>query len=184
MNVQIQLNPGDYVAFAEAFYARTPGGRTVRRMNDRTTLLGFCVVAALALFIGGEDVSWLFRICVLAITGAVFGGLNMMTVRTIRRRCRRMLRATPNKAFFAPTEVSIGATGIETESEYLTSRTKWTGVENIVETEAHIFISLGVLGLFIIPKRCFLNTEEAHQFCDAACGFKKGAEETLAVDGV
>ena len=178
MQVQVQLTADDYVASIRAFYSKAPGGRRVRKLNKRSFLLTFCVCASVILLLPPEGMPWPVKAGTIVLLGAICLGFYVFVPRSMSRRARRMLRASPNRAYFAPTTLIMTAAGITAESEYITSHTKWVAVDIIIQTEAHIVISLGVWGGFTVPKRCFANNEEARRFYEAACQFKQEAAQT------
>ena len=178
MQVQVQLTEDDYVAFIRAFYSKAAGGRRVRKSNKRSFLLTFCVCASVILLIPSDGGTWLIKTVGIVLFGAISLGLYLFVPRSMSRRARRMLRASPNRAYFAPTTLVMTAAGIAAESEYITSHTKWVAVDIIIQTEAHIFMNLGVWGGFTVPKRCFADNEEARRFYEAACQFRQEAAQT------
>jgi len=178
MQVQVQLTEDDYVAFVRAFYSKAPGGRRVTKSTNRSFLLTFCICAGVILVIPPDGETWPIKAVGIVLLGMLCLGFYVFVPRSMSRRARRMLRASPNRAYFAPTTLIMTAAGITAESEYITSHTKWVAVDIIIQTEAHIVISLGVWGGFTVPKRCFADNEEARRFYEAACQFKQEAAQT------
>jgi hypothetical protein len=169
MNVTVQLDAHDYVSLAQAYYRVIPVGRNVgRRRNLTFSLLTFAVVFVV-LSLGGDDIPFAVRTVAAVCASLLYLALGPLTRPfTIRSTVRRVLGAGKNKDFLAPTLVSITAEGVDSTNEYRRSHTVWAAIEGVYQTDDHIFIALGTLQAFIVPKRCFSSTADAEAFFKTA----------------
>lgn len=75
-----------------------------------------------------------------------------------------MLNEGKNAYFLGPWSIELLEDGIVTTNSFSESKTKWDGIEKIIESEEHIFIYVGVASAFIIPKRAFLDNKGIDEF--------------------
>ena len=75
-----------------------------------------------------------------------------------------MLNEGKNAYFLGPWSIELLEDGFVTINTFSESKTKWEGIEKIIECEEHIFIYVGTAYAFIIPKRAFLDNKGIDEF--------------------
>jgi len=139
--VQVELNEDDYVAFVRGFYSKEPGGRRVGKANNRLFLLMFCICAA-AILLTAEGMPWVITLAVIALAGVVFLGLSLLAAVRYRVALGICLRASPNRAFFAPSTVTVRARGHCIGIGIRVKPHKMAAVDTIFQTETHVSMIL------------------------------------------
>ncbi|MGC7873266.1 YcxB family protein [Desulfosporosinus sp. SYSU MS00001] len=82
----------------------------------------------------------------------------------MKRRIGKILNEGKNAYFLGPWSIKLLEDGIVTTNSYSESKTRWDGIEKIIEGEEHIFIYVGVASAFIIPKRAFPDNNGIEEF--------------------
>jgi hypothetical protein len=176
MQIRYTLTAHDIAAMRLHMRMGTPGYRRLLRLL--LVIVGVVVIAESLVII--DDIShvnimkavafgvavvivaiFMDRIFALKPFSAVLKGSATLAV-------RRALEGGGNRALLGQQRMTIGEAGIEIENDMMHTTISWRGVEKVERTGEHIFIILGSLSAYVIPKRAFGAGHEADAFFEAA----------------
>ncbi len=166
VRLNFEVTVGDFTAFGQYFYKHTAEGRRgIRRMF----FLGL-VLAAVFIYSeydrfarGGHDTlqTWVAPAIALALLLGAYGAyLWLLRPAVIRWACR----GTALRETLGPTTLVLERNGISIENAHGKGRIAWAEILDAAETPSHIFLIIGHLRAFIIPKRAF-NDDTAASAC-------------------
>lgn len=70
------------------------------------------------------------------------------------------LRMSPQKGMFTETQVTLQCDGMNVETRQGVGRLDWENVADIAETPEALYLFMGGINAFIIPKRAFSSEED------------------------
>lgn len=166
VDMSITLEEDDHVAFLQFYLQQHPSGRRIRPNA------WIFAIAAILLYIAiqwrdPERDAEAFGPFLLgmAITAAILLGAFVLLIRYAPEWIMRTaVRIGPRKHTLQPTAFHFDRSGIEITNHQGRGHLDWKYVESVGESGAHIFILLGGLHAFIIPKRLFETPQDAGQF--------------------
>ena len=81
---------------------------------------------------------------------------------------RKLLNEGKNRSTVGRQKIILTEENIIGVNDVGELRTQWSGIEKIEETKDYIYIYLGVILAYIIPKRAFSEPEKAQEFLETA----------------
>lgn len=174
MEVTYRINADDMQA-AQWHYART--SKSLRATYWRSFFF------LLAVSLG-------FNVLLVMLTGWgwTFGAISFVafsviwTVRwphvyrqNLDRSMQKILKEGRNEVLNTTFMMKIDEGGFRVASDLGDSRVNWTVVERVEETEAHIFIMIGSMSVYAVPKWAFETKRRAEDFFEAAQTFHRRA---------
>ncbi|HEY0078381.1 MAG TPA: YcxB family protein [Pyrinomonadaceae bacterium] len=174
MEVTYKLNLDDVQAY-QWHNIRTSA--TLRR-NYRAAFVSFplIILGVMILFVvTGLDI--LFAGFCFVVSTALWALVFPHTYRrNINRATVKLLGEGRNELLQHAHRMSLDETGLNVRSGIGESRLAWSAVERVEETETHIYIYIGALTAYVVPKWAFATRREAEDFFDAARSFQRRAE--------
>ena len=138
IGARFTLTGTDYEHYLRYFYAHTMTGR---RHMRRLYAIG---VAA------------------FLISGALLGGGYWYAVsRLWPSIAQAALRMSPQKGMFTETDIVIENEGMDVETHQGVGRLDWENVADVAETPDAIYLFMGGINAFIIPKRAFSSDADS-----------------------
>lgn len=165
-SVEFNLQPEDVSAFRRAVAASAPKPRR----QSRIILLWWGILLALAAL--SAAVKWGVRgfVLVAAPIIIVVGLVAFFVWRGLRR-----LSPPELKLLTARHRVEISREGVAQSGEYGSSAFPWKIVEDIRDTNAHVFIFNGPNSAVVIPARAFATETGFRQFVEKAQEYRRAA---------
>jgi hypothetical protein len=165
LEIEFELKEKDIVAFSEHY---SKYSKTQRWIRWFTLCIGVVVVWALVLiyiFIseGGspEKVTLIITLVVLSVyTLLWFLIVPFLLKKWKKKLILKQLSEGDNKGLLGKTRLEFNDQGIFGESESTRLKLNWDIVNNIEETEDHIFIYVSTVSAITIPKRSFKKKSE------------------------
>jgi hypothetical protein len=176
ITVHCVLDEEDYVAFTQYFYRHTRRGRWMMRKM-------YGIGVALLLVFAGFSYSHetygaerpLYYMYYIGVSGVVFWGAYVLFLWYIRPTLARLsVRLGRKKGFLAPTTFRVSREGVDLDNADGKGKLGWDSVEEVVEAEAHLFLLLGGMNAFVIPRRCFEGADEAARCSALAAAYWNG----------
>lgn len=165
ISAQFTLSGEDYEAYLRYFYGHTQTGR---RHMRRLYALG---VALFLLFVWWEYDDPKFGIAhpayfvtYMIVSGILLGGGYWYAVsRLWPSIAQAAVRLSPQKAMFTDTQISIEKDGMQVRTKKGTGRLDWENVQEIAATDEALYLFMGGINAFILPKRGFDTPEDAEE---------------------
>lgn len=202
-SVSFSLTEEDLVAFEEAAKVRlsrpTVSNRfpraSRRRRAECEAKLVFFALGVVGLFTIApaelqESISSLFRPLPAFLLGIAVGLALVVAplttwifVRSGGSASRERLKQSRRRALRARRTIKISSTDVEHDDGVCTSFTKWTGVEEIVETKGLVLLFTDVMVASVIPNRAFADETDRAEFLRVARSYHEqyGPRETSVV---
>jgi hypothetical protein len=175
LGVTYKLNPDDVQAAQWHCVRNSPSLRRTYRIMGALTLLLTLALALLPALFGFLD--WMLAgALALFVVGFWVFEFPRSSRRTLERNTRKLLREGRNALLHCTYRMEIDERALSVKTEMGESRLSWDAVERIDETDAHIFIQLGSLTGYAVPKWAFESNGRAREFFEAACEFQRRAE--------
>ena len=92
---------------------------------------------------------------------------------TMDANAKKVLDEGRNAGFLCEHRMSIDEGGLSAASELAQARVSWAMVERVEQTTDHIFIYVGSMVAYVIPKWAFDSVQKAEDFFHAAQAFQK-----------
>ena len=165
ISAQFTLSGDDYESYLRYFYGHTQTGR---RHLRRLYALG---VALFLLFVWREYDDPKFGIAnpgyfvtYMVVSGALLGGGYWYTIsRLWPAIAQAAVRLSPQKAMFTDTKISIEAAGMNVRTKKGEGRLDWHHVKEIADTHEALYLFMGGINAFILPKRGFDSPEDIEE---------------------
>lgn len=139
--------------------------RSRRNVRFALSLLLFALLLSLGLWIRAPMLFWLTGLVILAAWYALFPSrMDQMT----RRHTERTYSTGRNEGVLGPFELVLEPDWLVERSELREVRTRWRAVENVVSTQAHLFLYISGFSAIICPKRAFASPQEFELFAARA----------------
>lgn len=172
MEVTYRINPDDVQA-AQWHYVRS--SRTLRAVYWRTFVSVLVLVLGLTLLVVGlMDWGWMFG----GVSYVTFAAL--WTARwphiyreSLNKSTQKILKEGRNEVLHTEFRMVLDDGGFRVASELGESLVKWGVVERVEESEAHIFITIGSMTTYAVPKWAFETKRRAEEFFEAAQTFHR-----------
>jgi hypothetical protein len=166
INLKCELNVEDAIAWNNYYLENSPQWKK----NWKLIRLVFMPVMVVCFLLGIVYllVNPLYLSTLIAGgIGIVLGGGGFLYLFSYPGRLRRKIRKTAKKAysyqnnFVGNHQYSISTVGIRDNDNNIV---KWTAVEDVVQTDTHVFILVRPKKAVIIPKRAFPDGTAANRF--------------------
>tara|TARA_R110001592_G_scaffold82636_6_gene244696 strand:- start:411 stop:965 length:555 start_codon:yes stop_codon:yes gene_type:complete len=162
ITARFTLTGEDYEGYLRYFYAHTLAGR---RHMRRLYAIG---IAAFLLFVWKEYDHPKFGIshpgyfaAYLAISGALLGvGYWYAITRLWPFIAQSAVRMSGQKGMFTETTLTIGVHSMEVATSQGVGTLPWTSVEEVADTDEALYLFMGGINAFILPKRGFATAAE------------------------
>lgn len=157
LRATITLSEADLAAFAQWYYRATAVGR--RRMR---VLRVVGMIAILAYFYATPpERSAEGAIGTLIAAALLFFAYNFALWYLPPQMARWSLRIGPRRVLLEPIRYCFSPDGIEIETDKGRGRADWSVVQELAQTDGHIFLRLEGMNAFILPKTQLENWEAA-----------------------
>lgn len=166
MEVEYELTRDDLYAFQWRGVFESPRGRRARR----TAYLGWLIAVVLFAIVPaiGADGFTISRVSFgfIAITLPVVFLLQWCLERWLVRRAIRQLleEERPDRGQLGRHRLVLDEAGLSESTAVGASRTAWAGVDRVEQNRDYIFIYTAPVAAHVIPKRAFLDPQQAEEF--------------------
>ena len=168
INLKCEMNVEDAIAWNNYYLENSPqwikNWKLIRLLFMPVMVICFLLGVIYMLF----NVNTLYLSTVIAGgIGIILGGGGFLYLYSYPGRLRRKIRKTAIKAysyknrFIGSHQYAISTAGIVDNDNDIV---KWTAVEDIAQTDTHIFILVRPKKAVIIPKRAFADSATAERF--------------------
>jgi hypothetical protein len=176
MEVQVEPTREDLCAFNMFYLQYSKEARKQLRRARIARIVLLMIFAAFLVFgmrSAGLLVSWSSSFLAFALIAALYTAQIVLTEsRQLKRRVQRLTDEGNQRAALSPRTYRLTEDAVTYDGELTGGWTKWEAVEDVQETEEHIFIILSMRVAYIIPKRAFTTPVDAQQFAETARRFK------------
>ena len=171
MQVTFQITPEDYVAFTKYHFTKTPRGR---RSQRRLYMLGLALYLA---FAGAEydhpQYGWNVDpgkyVLYLAVSAVMLGGVYAGFLWYIRPTlARTLVQQGDRRRMLQRTQMTLHDAGMSIVTEEGQGEVTWAKLQDVAQTEDHIFLLFPGLSAIIVPKSCFASAEDTRAFFEYA----------------
>jgi YcxB-like protein len=162
MTIQYTITLDDLIAFN--IYVAAP----MLKRSMLNSLIGAILVFVVTVYVNFDF--WLFATIwlVLVFVYAKFG-----TIYFFKRRAAKLLN---DSVVLGEHTLIIDDAGIQDIQKLGKEELNWSGVQKIEDDENYIYIFIGQIRAYVIPKRCFAYPDQADAFCIKAIALWKGVE--------
>jgi hypothetical protein len=168
MQVDYQIGLDDIGAFS-LHHART--SKLSRRRLRSTQILGiFSLVVLVMVWPGWDNVDRIVFFIVMALFWLV--GYPFYYRWAIKRNIRKIYSQTESRNVIGEHTIAIEPEYVIEKSPIGESRTAWSGIEKIQSDGQYIYVYVGPLYAFVIPKRAFKTGEDAEAFLQQAQAYR------------
>ncbi|HYO62110.1 MAG TPA: YcxB family protein [Pyrinomonadaceae bacterium] len=174
MEVTYKIHPDDYQAYVRHANLNS---RTMRSSFRTLRFAPPVLFAALALpMMAVMNVGLVFGV-VCVVTFAVLWVWNYPRhhQKMLDANAKKLLGEGRNAGLFCEHRMSIAEEGLSVASEYARAQVSWAMVERVEETKEHIFIYVGSMTAYLIPKWAFDSRRAAEDFFHTAQSFQRRA---------
>jgi hypothetical protein len=147
-----------------------------RRKPYRRThlvLLGGLLLYALLLLVTGSFQDNHILIAVFAAVAGVIAFFPVILRRSIRGNARRLVADGVNRYLFGRKRLTVDADGLTETGEYSELRLRWEIVENVMRSDAHIYLFLSSIQAIIVPRRAFATDTDFAGFFERMQGYQR-----------
>ena len=160
MRIETEINMNDYQAFMQSIQKGSAYGKNPTR--KLLYIFGCSLLLGLGLAFATNFLGEGLHIPTLVATSmGVYGILYFLGVRQ-----QRKLFPLKEGSILGPVSYQLDKDGIQSTSKYCDSRTKWTAVRSIKESELHIFLFIDTCAGFIFPKQSLTDNNQIEEFRD------------------
>jgi hypothetical protein len=166
VEVEYELTRDDLYAFQWRGVFESPRGRRARR----TAYLGWLIAVVLFAIVPaiGADGFTISRVSFgfIAVTLPVVFLLQWCLERWLVRRAIRQLleEERPDRGQLGRHRLVLDEAGLSESTAVGASRTAWAGVDRVEQNREYIFIYTAPVAAHVIPKRAFLDPQQAEGF--------------------
>jgi hypothetical protein len=166
VEVEYELTRDDLYAFQWRGVFESPRGRRARR----TAYLGWLIAVVLFAIVPaiGADGFTISRVSFgfIAITLPVVFLFQWCLERWLVRRAIRQLleEGRPDRGQLGRHRLVLDEAGLSESTAVGASRTAWAGVDRVEQNRDYIFIYTAPVAAHVIPKRAFLDPQQAEEF--------------------
>lgn len=171
MEIIYTLEPADFVAYRK--YAARNGSWTDRAVIPFTILFSFGTVAFVvgtrvaARLAKHQPVDWM----PMGMTLAASISLALLMLPLLRWQAQREYAKNP--LLRLPQTLRLETTRLVWQHQQTCTTTLWTGVQDVDADECALYFILDQNGVYIVPRRVFVNPEVADEFFAAATRYWK-----------
>ena len=156
MTITYELTKDDGVALMKYLWQRPERRQRERREND-TIAIALAVVIWLLISKAAGNIA-------LLIALAIGLGLLKSLPELRSKRSKRWVESQAFQPWLGERTVSIEETGLRIVSTRGERLIYWGGIQEVIETENHVFVPFGMLEVVVIPKRAFESDETKSAF--------------------
>ena len=146
-----------------------------RRMH--LFLLGGLLLYALLLLATGTFRDNHILLAVFAAVAGVIAFFPVILRRSIRVNARRLVADGVNRYLFGRKRLAVNSEGLVETGEYSELRLKWEIVENVVRSDAHLYLFLSSIQAIIVPRRAFATDADFQGFYERLQAFQRSRSE-------
>jgi hypothetical protein len=168
MQVDYQIGLDDIGAFS-LHHART--SKLSKRRLLSTQIMGvFSTIILSMVWPGWDNVDRIVFFVLIALLWLV--GYPFYYRWAIKRNIQKIYSQTESRNVIGEHTIAIEPEYVTERSPVGESRTAWSGIEKIQSDEQYIYIYVGPLNAFVIPKRAFKSGEESEAFLQQAQAYR------------
>lgn len=168
MTLNFELIEDDLVAY-QLDYATRSGHVKNSRLGALflTMLMGILALLAsrYSLYLAG----------LLAYVGVLFAFSGALTRRQLTRTFKKVVERGDLKGLVGASEVTLLPNGVRSVGPMGESLYYWSAVEQLTETETHVYVRFSSAINIVIPKRAFSNARQGAQFLKMAEEYRQAA---------
>ena len=169
MTITYELTKDDGVALMKYLWQRPERHQRQRREND-TIAIAFAVVIWLLVSRAAGNIALLLAL-------AIGLGLLKSLPELRSKRSKRWVESSAFQPWLGNRTVSIEDSGLRVISTRGERLIYWNSIQEVIETDAHLFVPFGMLEVVVLPKRAF-ETEDAKAAFLTEIHARRTAEET------
>ena len=163
--ITYDLTEHDFMAYARYHFRYSADARASR---NRLLFFGTIALAVFAYGIKDDPNFGLARPAMyalrLVLTVTVFGGLYGIYFFLVRPNVMRGWLKTAMRKMLGKTTLELRDDGIHVNKADGKGRLKWSELREIVETSEYLYLIMGPLRAFVIPRRAFADAQECAAF--------------------
>jgi len=149
MELEYRVEEGDLLAFLDHHMQHSDAARTIRRRQTYGYAVLFAVFGLVFWFFGETALAGAFL-----VLGPVWVAWWPVRARQIyRKQALAMYREGPNPLFEGPHVLTLDDAGLVATTPRAEARFALTNVQRVVETPDYLFVYLGAMQAFIVPRR-------------------------------
>lgn len=165
LTVEFTLTGDDYERYLRYFYTHTAKGRKQMR---KLYAVG---VALFLLFVGMEYdhprfgiANPVYFVAYMVISGGLLGGGYWFLINRLWPTIAQgAVRTSARKSMFTETRLCIEEDGMRVQTREGEGRLEWTHVVDIADTDEALYLFMGGINAFIIPKRGFESVQDSEE---------------------
>lgn len=165
--ITYDLTEHDFMAYARYHFRH---GADARASRNRLFFFGAIALAVFAYGIKDDPNFGLANPPMYALrlllTVSVFGGLYGIYFFLVRPNVMRGWLKTAMRKMLGKTTLELRDDGIHVNKADGKGRLKWSELREVVETRDHVYLIMGPLRAFVIPKRAFADAQERAAFLE------------------
>lgn len=181
MEIEYQCTIDDMVAFNLYHFANSPSLRKQVLVNRLITSTLAVLIVVTGFYIAvGKFLPLPFIAPSLLIGIIIFFYYPSIQKKTFVRAVTKLLKEGKNKASLEKQKLTLSSDGVSERSALGETKVGWSSIEKVVQVKKHIFLYIGSVNAFVIPKRAFLSDESLQEFLDyvvSRCGRKAAIGE-------
>jgi hypothetical protein len=184
--VEFTLNNDDIIAMNHFLLQNTPEWKRVNKSKHNSYLYAviFPIIGIISLLKGitTEFTPWGW----VGVCFIIFGFIPLTSYLYANHYWNRNIKNQVNKLYGRGKDTLVGLhkytispEGVHDITEFDDTTYKWKAIENIVQTDKYIFITVPPRGVFIITKRAFPDDSAYNQFFEDAKTIFQTAQKTV-----
>ncbi|HVF50913.1 MAG TPA: YcxB family protein [Pyrinomonadaceae bacterium] len=171
MEITYKLNPDDV---QEMQWYNIQNSPTLQRSYHTVLYCTPLLLACVALLGLAAGVPVLYvAITLIAFTVFWLQGYPRIYRENIKQNTQKLLAEGRNASLLIEHRMTIEENALRVSSELADSRVSWEMVERVAATDTHIYIYIGSLTAYAVPKWAFDTRQQAEAFFDMAQSFHK-----------
>lgn len=165
MKIDYELNTNDYLEFNMHYMNHSS---TIKRsiFIQRYIISLIFLVAPFLMKCISDIPFWYWSMCFIItyVLWIVFYPKHL--TKSTKKRMDKLINEGKNLDLFGKHSLAIVEEGLIDHSEFGETKTNWQAIEKIHETEDFVYIYIGAVKAYIIPKRSFVDEAEKDNFLD------------------
>lgn len=163
MTVEYQQGEAEILALQQRLLGRSPSvQRLIRRQRYGYSL----VFVALGLILGALNPAqrmnvWLGALAFALIWVAFYPQL---VVRTLKSSSRKLVQQAREQGLLGRQVLTLDQSGIQMRNDLTEATYPWRSVEEVAESEQHVFLHVGPSKAYAVPKAAFADAGAVDQF--------------------
>lgn len=163
MTIEYQQGELEILALQHRLLGRSPSvQKLIRKQRYGYSLVFVALGLVLGAFNQAQRLSvWLGALSFALIWVAFYPQL---VLRTLRSSSRRLVQQAKEQGLLGRQVLTLEQNGIRMRNDLTEASFPWRGVEEVAESDQHIFLHVGPSKAYAVPKAAFADAEAVQQF--------------------